>query len=389
MKILAFTPYGSMIGGANRSLMMVLSGLKNTYGHTIHVILPAKGQLSDALEKEGIEYSVIPSHTMSGVTSLSPINIYRLLRFHVRALKDRSVARKLAKRIQSEGYDAIYINDTDNYLGAFVAQEARLPYVWHFRSLIPPNMRFIHGARGLYQECSQIITISNRMATLLKENKAMPTKKITMIHNGIPYDNSIKLSPQSLCGGFHIVQCGRITPDKGHIDAILAMALLKQRGYLDIHLHIVGATPNGEDTEYLASLKAQITANGLDERITFEGLIADMPSFRENMNCELVCSVCEPFGRVTLEGMRSGLLVIGSNTGGTPEIIEDGVSGILYSQGSAEDLAEKIAFAYDNKEVRERIIKAAVDFSATHFTAEGNVREVNRVLCTAVEESKK
>ena len=389
MKILAFTPYGSMIGGANRSFLMVLSGLKNTYHHEIHVVVPKEEKLTEELSKVGISYSVAPSHTLSGIKSLSPINLFRLLRYEVRAAIDRKTAKALAKELAGEGFDIVYINDTDNYLGAMVALEMGLPYVWHFRSLVPSNMRFIASGKKIYGNCSRIITISERMKSLLVKNKTMPADRITMIHNGIPVPENLPVSDQSAENGFHFVLCGRITPDKGHTDAIRALALLRDRGYGDIYLHIAGATPSGGATEYLAALKTEISDLNIEDRVIFEGLVDNMADFRTHMNGELMCSVCEPFGRVTLEGMRSGLIVIGSNTGGTPEIINDGVTGLLYEQGSHTDLADKIERVYKNESERAAIIASGLEFSRTHFTAETNVCAVNAVIAEAHKEFKK
>ncbi len=389
MKILAFTPYGSMIGGANRSFLMVLGGLKNTYHHEIHVVVPQEGKLTEELSKEGISYRVAPSHTLSGIKSLSPINLFRLLRYEVRAAADKKTAKALAKEFADESFDIVYINDTDNYLGALVALEMGLPYVWHFRSLVPSNMRFIASGRKIYGSCSRIITISERMKSLLVKNKTMPADRVTMIHNGIPVPENLPMSDQSTQNGFHFVLCGRITPDKGHTDAIRAIALLSERGYNDIYLHIAGSTPSGDVTEYLTALKTEISALNIEDRIIFEGLVDNMADFRTRMNGELMCSVCEPFGRVTLEGMRSGLVVIGSNTGGTPEIINDGITGLLYEQGSHTDLADKIERVYKNEAERSAIIANAIDYSRTHFTADTNVSEVNAVIAEAHKEFKK
>lgn len=67
-----------------------------------------------------------------------------------------------------------------------------------------------------------------------------------------------------------------------------------------------------------------------------------MDLLRQNMDIELMCAERETFGWVTVEGMRSGLLVIGANTGATPEIITNMKTGLLYTHGDARDLADKI-----------------------------------------------
>ena len=259
-----------------------------------------------------------------------------------------------------------------------MAKELGIPYVWHFRTLLKPNMKNVFCARKLFSNCSKIIAISDGMKKLLEQNPDIPEGKVVRIHNGVPLDGAIK-SAQSKENGMHFLQCGRLTPDKGHRDAIGAVGLLKTQGISDIFLHIVGPTFPGQEA-YPEQLKALAKELDVEQQIIFEGQRDDLPKFREKMNGELMCSVCEPFGRVTLEGMRSGLVVIGSNTGGTPEIITDKETGLLYKQGSAEDLAEKIRLVYTDDTLAKSLADAAYEFSRTHFTPESNIREIEKVL---------
>ena len=87
---------------------------------------------------------------------------------------------------------------------------------------------------------------------------------------------------------------------------------------------------------------------------------------------------------MTVEGMRSGLIVIGSNTGGTVDIIQDGYNGYLYQQGNSTDLADKIQYVIEHENEALCIAKNAIEFTKTHFTVEQNVSAINDVLCEAV-----
>ena len=93
-------------------------------------------------------------------------------------------------------------------------------------------------------------------------------------------------------------------------------------------------------------------------------------------NCDvgLTCSVAEAFGRVTVENMLAGLCVIGSDTGGTPEIILDGETGLLYRQGDPASLAEKIRWVIEHraeaKQMLEKGQKRALDVFSIQATAE-------------------
>lgn len=127
---------------------------------------------------------------------------------------------------------------------------------------------------------------------------------------------------------------------------------------------------------YEKELKDLVKKYGLDSTVVFLGEVSDMVSLRSTMDIELMCAIKETFGRVTVEAMRSGLPVIGSNTGGTLEIIQDGVTGLLYKQGNAEDLAEKIIRIYKDEYFKERIAKNAYLYSQTSFTPKSNINAV-------------
>jgi L-malate glycosyltransferase len=58
----------------------------------------------------------------------------------------------------------------------------------------------------------------------------------------------------------------------------------------------------------------------------------------------LICSCSEGFGRVSLEALKLGVLVIAANTGGTPEIVINGMNGLLYESENIHDLSNKIYF---------------------------------------------
>lgn len=383
MKILVFTPFSSMVGGANRSLLMVLNILKEKYHHDILVVIPEEGQLCVELETIGINWMTLQFNQISGIKNLYYMNSLRLIRNNIYAIIDYLRARRFARSIRYLKFDVVYINDVAPYIGAFVARILKIPYVWHFRSLVQPSEKYIIGAKELFKRCNQIIAISYGMKSLLLQNKYMPKNKITMIHNGLPLENASR-SIQTRINGMHFVECGRIAPEKGHADAIKALGILKKQGIDDVFLHIVGADLSNRKNGYSVFLRQLASELNVEKQVIYEGTRNDMPEFREEMNGELMCAVAEPFGRVTLEGMRSGLVVIGSNSGGTPEIIIDGDTGLLYEQGDAEDLARKIKMVYKEPQLALDLAEKAYEYSQSHFLPETNVSSINTLLESVV-----
>lgn len=384
MNILAVTFDSELAGGANRSFLMVISELRERYQHKIHVIIPNHGPIEKELQNAEFDFECVELKAVGVLLGNSPKRILSKAKANWYALDHYVKARKYSKKAKAYGYDLVYINCANNLFGCYVARNLGIPYVWHFRGLFLPELYYVYNQRKLYNDPSaRIIAISTSMQESLPIDAGIRMKQIVMVHNGLPFSN-VKLSKQEWDHGIHIVLCGRLFIGKGHLDAIRAIGELNNRGYDEVYLHIAGDISN-VNHDYMNRLHRAIEFYKLGNHVIFEGQISDMAKFRENMNIELMCSICEPFGRVTVEGMRSGLIVIGANTGGTIDIIQDGYNGYLYQQGNSVDLADKLQYVIDNKEEALCVAKRAIDFTKTHFTVEQNVSAINLVLCEAVQ----
>jgi glycosyltransferase involved in cell wall biosynthesis len=93
---------------------------------------------------------------------------------------------------------------------------------------------------------------------------------------------------------------------------------------------------------YEAQLKGLIEEGGLGDHVLHADPVPreDFPAFLAQYDVLLFPSIYEePFARVVQEAMAAGLVVIGTTTGGTPEILEDGVNGLAFPPGDAAALA--------------------------------------------------
>lgn len=96
-----------------------------------------------------------------------------------------------------------------------------------------------------------------------------------------------------------------------------------KKGISNIHLDIWGNGPLDE------KIQEFIILHGIQDFITICGYGNDIDLSRYEVG--IMASKCEGFGRTTVEYMMSGLVVIGYNGGATPEIVEDKVTGYIYS----------------------------------------------------------
>jgi glycosyltransferase involved in cell wall biosynthesis len=157
---------------------------------------------------------------------------------------------------------------------------------------------------------------------------------------------------------------GSLNPQKGQVDAIEAMGKLVAAGR-DVRLFFYGTGGRG----YTARLRARVSALGLSDRVEFCGHVADVSARMAQADAVLVTSRCEAFGRVTVEAMRAGVPVIGSASGGTVELIEDGRTGLLYPSGDANALASAIARLVDAPDFARRLADAGRNWASPRFGA--------------------
>jgi glycosyltransferase involved in cell wall biosynthesis len=157
---------------------------------------------------------------------------------------------------------------------------------------------------------------------------------------------------------------------KGHSELIEALAKVKQRG-LDFRLLVVGeddprAQPGGGS--YSEELKAQVDDLGLSENVIFTGFRSDTPQLFAASDIYAMPSFEEPFGVVYLEAMAMKKPVIALDNGGSKEIVEHGVTGLLSLPGDIDRLAENIITLIEEPLLRVQMGECGYKKTAGYFT---------------------
>ena len=98
----------------------------------------------------------------------------------------------------------------------------------------------------------------------------------------------------------------------------------------------------------------------------------------------IVTSRCEAFGRVTVEAMLTGNLVLGADSAGTKELLQDGNLGVLYECGNPESIKEQVIFIIENRDSLTDKADVARTYMREHMSARKNAeniyREYRRIL---------
>lgn len=270
------------------------------------------------------------------------------------AIVPKSLA--LGRHAKAAGVDHIHAEfATHPATAAWIASE-----VWGIPFSFSAHMYDIFVSQSLLAEKSRkarfVRTISDYNRDFLSRVPGFEAGKIAVIRCGV---DPARFPPRAAAAAFaprpvNITFVGALLPRKG-VDVLLrALALLKDRA--DWHLTVLGGGPEA------GGLKALAQA-ALPSRVTFFGP-ATMAEVREAMfaaDLVVIPSVTDRFNRsegipvVSMEAMAAGCPVIASRLSGIPELVEEGVTGYLFTPGDAAELAGKIAQVLDHPEAASEV----------------------------------
>lgn len=189
---------------------------------------------------------------------------------------------------------------------------------------------------------------------ILRRYPRIPAERVVLGRIGV---DTVKWRPapeRAREGGrFVAVSVGRLHESKAHDDTIRAVGRLAKAGH-DVELRILGGGPE-ED-----SLRALVEREGLSDRVRLLGSVSEARVFEElyGAHAFVLASHAEPLGVVYMEAMAAGVATVGTRAGGVPEIIEDGVTGILVEPRNVESLAAGLERLILDDGLRRRIARA-------------------------------
>ncbi len=358
--------------GANRSMIELIKYLKSM-GDDVIVLLPVGGEVIGELEKIGCEYHVVNYKTCVRVGIYNTLGYFTNIRSYL----------KLLGKIRYWNIDIIHSNTSVLDIGAWLAYSLKIPHVWHVRETLEHyHMKYItpHLYKKLREKSNSTIYISQ----FLFENarKKYTERKPRVVYNGfdtsenIAYERNKSIEELPI----NLLVCGMITASKGQTEAVEATRILVQERGINVNLYLAGEVGGRGDAE---ALKQKIQECDVESYVFPLGFLEDLSPIRSNTDIALQCSRLEGMGRVTVESMLSGIIVVGAASGATAELISDGENGYLYEPGNAVELADKIEYIVRHPEEKRRIEDRAKKMARQKFNstfANEQIREIYKEL---------
>ncbi len=230
---------------------------------------------------------------------------------------------------------------------------AKKPFVITFHGLPPAGVVPITATqRKRYTDMSSVILVNTEFAKTQYMSLGVDGGKIRILPQGINLnDFPFKVRPFP-AGEINVLTVGRFHPDKGQKYALTAVATMIKQG-ANLRYRMVG---NGPDRVVLEELSKEL---GIEEKVDFYSGLTDeelraiyagshifiLPSLKSEDGFHE-----ETQGVVLQEAQAAGLITIATNTGGIPECIDNGVSGFLVDDRSADAIAEALQLVIDKKQ---------------------------------------
>ena len=344
-------------------------------GHDVHFISYSQPiRLTEAHphihfhEVEVSQYPLFeyPPYDLALATRMAEVaELYELDLLHVHYAIPHSVSAMLARQMLACDH---------------VRKPRRLPYVTTLHgtdiTLVGLDPSYLPITRFSIEQSDAVTAISEDLRRSTVESFSI-TKPIEVIYNFVNCDLYVRdagaaqrRKEYAPNGEFIFVHLSNFRPVKRVQDCIRILAEVRKT--VNAQLLMVGDGPERGAAEHLAS---QL---GVRDSVEFVGKQNHVERLIRKAHVLLMPSEMESFGLAALEAMACGVVPVGTNVGGVPELITDGVDGCLETVGDVPRLAARAAELLTNSTVYARMALAARKTAVDRFSTESLIPQYER-----------
>lgn len=287
---------------------------------------------------------------------------------------DRAVFTHIRNFMQAENINLLHCHGyKENFYGLFAGVNAprvatnhlwkresmalRL-YCWLDSKLIKRFDQVVAVSKPIYEELLAVGVPQQRLRKISNGIDTLPFRQASNSDVGERMRLELGIAPER----FVLGMLGSLTPEKGHIHALKALAQLRQR-FPEMMLLIVGDGPLRE------TLQATAREMGISEHVRFFRHRNDVAAVLAVLDVFLLPSLIEGLPMALLEAMASGRAVVASAVGDVAAAVHDQQTGLLIPAGSARPLIAAVERLALDTRLRLRLGAAAADMIETRFSS--------------------
>ncbi len=347
------------VGGVERGTVDLARYLVK-YGHKA-VVVSAGGELVKDLESCGAIHYKLPAHKKSifAIIKIVPRLVEIIKKENIEIVHARSRVPAWVAYFACRRTNAVYISTCHGY------------YTRHMFS-------FVMGW------AKRVIVLSNVIARHMIDDFKVPYERIRLIPRSVDLEKFKYIRPDTKRKDeFNIGIIGRITPLKGHLYFIKAMARVA-RIVPKIKIWIVGDAPSSREA-YKEQLQVLVRRLGLTHCTEFLGTQRDIPAILVHLDLVVLATTThEAFGRVVVEAQAAGVPVVATEVGGVVDIIENGKNGLLVPPADPSSMAEAVIKIFKDKELARSIAECAYEKVKKEYNVELMVKNTIEVYKDAL-----
>ncbi len=269
----------------------------------------------------------------------------------IKWVENRLYIRYIRENLRKKHFDTCVIYSDRTAETAVRAIDAGQYFMFYHNAIMD---RAYHDEIG-YRKSKKIIAVSEKKERELRSFRPMYAEKFMTIHNLVDVNDVIKKSEEKMSVSFpkdewNLVTCGRLAHQKAIDWAIIAMKILLNKGYTDLHWWIVG---DGSEKEKLC---LQIEEAGVGENFHLLGMKNNPYPYIANADLYVQPSRYENYSVVILEAMALCKPILATIPAADMQIIS-GENGLL-CEANPESIAKSIEYLYLHREEMARYVHA-------------------------------
>ena len=285
-----------------------------------------------------------------------------VINFESRGVLDLSLAKKIAKVCKEQKFDIIHTHDSHAHSAAVLSAAVfsnNTPIVVSRRVDFAVSPNLFSKWKYNHTSIKKIICVSE-MIFKITEPSINYKEKLTVVHSGINianynFSSESNLLKEELNLPQEVLLVGNLSALADHKDFPTFLKVAKE--VIDanplVHFIIAGS---GDGKSLIDKF---IEENNLSSRIHLLGFRKDITKVMKSLDVFLITSKTEGLGTIVLESFAAEIPVVATRAGGIPELVMDGITGLVVEVGDVSGLTHAVQKVLANHELRSELIRNA------------------------------